>query len=153
MLVGYFSSQTVTPTNVIGAQHTYSDSIVSIPSSANLSRMNEHAIPPYTPPVPPRSTMAPIGHTSDEMFYRYVQQWQNRQRPVGPFPQSGQTRSAQSVRSVAVTGPTGPHNHVAPNQHNASTSTQPNYSSNFDKMLVEYKNVWLTCLEKILECT
>ena len=41
----YFSSQTVTLTNVTGAQPTYTDPIMSIPSSANLSRTNELAIP------------------------------------------------------------------------------------------------------------
>ena len=35
---------------------------------------------------------------------------------------------------------TGPHSHMAPNEHTASTSTQPNSSSDFNKMLAEYKN-------------
>ena len=49
-------------------------------------------------------------------------------------------RLGQSVRSVALTGPTDPYSHAAPNQHDVSTSTQPNSSSNFDKMLTDYKN-------------
>ena len=80
------------------------------------------------------------GLISDEMFDRYVQRWQNRQRPVRPVYQTGQTGSPQLVRPVVPTGPTGPTGQFVPNQREVSTSTQPNSSSNFDKILTDYKN-------------
>ena len=49
-------------------------------------------------------------------------------------------RLGQSVRPVALTGPADPYSHAAPNQHDVSTSTQPIFLSNFDKVLGEYKN-------------
>jgi len=67
------------------------------------------------------------------MFDRYVQRWQNRQRPVRPTYQSGQTGSP-SHRSA------GPYGHLVPNQCDVSTSTQPNSSSHFDQALADYKN-------------
>ena len=81
MSMSYFSSQTVTPTNAMVAQQIYSDHITSIPSSANFRRTNEleNFVPPYsthaysTPPIPHRSTMAPIVPVTNEMFDRYVQ--------------------------------------------------------------------------------
>ena len=81
--------------------------------------------------------MPPIGPISDEMFDRYVQRWQSRQRPVRPTYQSGQTSSPQSVRPVVPTGPSG---QLVSSQHEVSSSTQPNSLSSFDKMLAEYKN-------------
>ena len=69
-----------------------------------------------------------------------MQRWQNQQRLVGPTSQSGQTGSPQPVRPVAATGPTGPFGHTVSNQREVSSSTKPNSSSNFDKMLAEYKN-------------
>ena len=84
--------------------------------------------------------MPPIGPISDEMFDRYVQRWQNRQRLVRPVYQPGQTGSPQPVRPVVPTGQTGPTGQFVPNQREVSTSTQPNSSSNFDKMLTDYKN-------------
>ena len=69
-----------------------------------------------------------------------MQRWQNQQRLVGPTSQSGQTGSPQPVRLVAATGPTGPFGHTVSNQREVSSSTKPNSSSNFDKMLAEYKN-------------
>ena len=68
------------------------------------------------------------------MFDRYVQRWQNWQRPVRPVYQTGQTGSPQPVRPVVPTG------QFVPNQREVSTFTQPNSSSNFDKMLTDYKN-------------
>jgi len=56
MLLNYFSSQTVIPTNAMVAQQTYSDPLTIIPSSANLSRTNElaYGVPSFNqPPVPP----------------------------------------------------------------------------------------------------
>ena len=92
MPLNYFNGQTVTPTNAMVAQPAYFDPITSILGSANFRRTNEleNFVPPYstyaysTPPIPPKGDMAPIGPISDEMFDRYVQRWQNRQRPVGP---------------------------------------------------------------------
>ena len=81
--------------------------------------------------------MPHIGPISDEMFDRYVQRWQNRQRPVY---QSGQTGSPQPVRPIVPIGPTDPSGQFVPNQREVSTSTQPNSSSNIDKMLTDYKN-------------
>ena len=74
MPMNYFSGQTVTP--------TYTDPIMSIPGSANISRTNE--IVQYTPPEISRNSVPHPGPISDEMFDRYVQRWQNRQRPVRP---------------------------------------------------------------------
>jgi len=53
---------------------------------------------------------------------------------------SGQAGSPQPIRPVAATGPIGPHSYSVQNQHEVSTSTQPNSLSNFDKVLAEYKN-------------
>jgi hypothetical protein len=58
----YFSGQTVTPTDAMVAQQTYSDPLTSIPSSANFRQMYEmeNSSPPYsahaynTPLVPPQ---------------------------------------------------------------------------------------------------
>ena len=130
MPINYFSGQTVTP--------TYTDPIMSIPGSANISRTNE--IVQYTPPEISRNSVPHPGPISDEMFDRYVQRWQNRQRPVRPVYQPGQTGSPQPVRPVVPTGPTGPSGQFVSNQREVSTSTQPNSSSNFDKMLTDYKN-------------
>ena len=74
------------------------------------------------------------------MFDRYVQRWQDRQRPVGPIYQSGETSVAQSVRQVSVTSQTGSPHYMVTNQHTASTSAQPNSSNDFHKVLAEYKN-------------
>ena len=55
MLLNYFSSQTVTPTNALLVQPTYSDPITSIHGSANFSQMNElaYGVPSYNqPPIP-----------------------------------------------------------------------------------------------------
>ena len=87
MPMNYFSGQTVTP--------TYTDPIMSIPGSANISRTNE--IVSYIPPEPPRNSVPHIGPISDEMFDRYVQRWQNRQRPFRPVPPH---RSDRSIRSA-----------------------------------------------------
>ena len=54
--------------------------------------------------------------------------------------ETGQTGSPQPVRPVVPTGQTGPTGQFVPNQREVSTSTQPNSSSNFDKMLTDYKN-------------
>ena len=62
MPMNYFSGQTVTP--------TYTDPIMSITSSANISRTNE--IVQYTPPKLSRNSVPHIGLISDEMFDRYV---------------------------------------------------------------------------------
>jgi len=58
MPMNYFGGQTVTP--------TYTDPIMSIPGSANISRTNE--IIQYTPPEPTRNSVPHIGPISDEMF-------------------------------------------------------------------------------------
>ena len=58
MPMNYFSDQTVTP--------TYTDPIMSILGSANISRTNE--IIQYTPPEPPRNSVPHIGPISDKMF-------------------------------------------------------------------------------------
>ena len=81
MLMHYFSGQTVTPTNALVAQQTYSDPLTSIHSSANfrLTRELENSTLPYSthaynmPLVPPKDTMPHIGPITDEMFDRYVQ--------------------------------------------------------------------------------
>ena len=66
-----------------------------------------------------------------------MQRWQNRQRPVRPVYQSGQTGSPPPVRPIV---PTGPFGQFVSNQREVSTSTQPNSSSHFDKALADYKN-------------
>jgi len=111
---------------------------MNIPGSANISRTNK--IVQCTPPEVSRNSVPHIGPISDKMFDRYVQRWQNRQRPIRPIYQSGQTGSPQPVRPVVQTGPTGPSGQYVPNQREVSTSTQPNSLSNFDKMLTDYKN-------------
>jgi len=58
MPMNYFSGKTVTP--------TYTDPIMSIPGSANISRTNE--IVQYTPPEISRNSVPHIGPISDEMF-------------------------------------------------------------------------------------
>ena len=90
MPMNYFSGQTVTP--------TYTNPIMSISGSANISRTNELVL--YIPPEPPRNSVPHTGPISDEMIDRYVQRRQNWQRPVKPVYQSGQTGSPP-------TGPTG----------------------------------------------
>ena len=101
----FFGSQMVTPTNAMVAEQTYSDPITSISSVANFPRTDElnNFVPSYSahaynaPPVPPRGAMPPIGPITHEMFDRYVQRLQNRQRPVGPTPPTGQTGSPQVI--------------------------------------------------------
>src|SRR6185503_12223004 len=58
MPINYFSGQTVTP--------TYTEPIMSIPGSANISRTNE--LVSYIPPEPPKNSVPLIGPISDEMF-------------------------------------------------------------------------------------
>ena len=58
MPMNYFSGQIVTP--------TYTDPIMSIPGSANISRTNE--IVSYMPPELPRNSVPHIGPIFDEMF-------------------------------------------------------------------------------------
>ena len=56
MLLNYFSSQTVTPTNALLVQQTYSDPNTSIHGSDNFSQTNElaYGVPSYNqPPIPP----------------------------------------------------------------------------------------------------
>ena len=62
MPMNYFSGQTVTPTNALVAQQTYSNPLTSIHGSANFCRMNEleNSMLPYSthaynmPTVPPQ---------------------------------------------------------------------------------------------------
>ena len=76
MPMNYFSGQTVTPTNVLVAQQTYSDPLTSIHGSANFCRTYEleNSTPAYCthaynmPQVPLRGTMPHIGLITDEMF-------------------------------------------------------------------------------------
>ena len=49
-------------------------------------------------------------------------------------------RLPSPVRPVAATGQTGLSSHSISRQREVSTSSQPNSSSNFDKVLAEYKN-------------
>ena len=92
MPMNYFSGQTVTPTNALVAQQTYSNPLTSIHGLANFRRTYEleNSTPPYythtynMPSVPTRNTMPHIGPITDEMFDRYVQRWQNRQQLVRP---------------------------------------------------------------------
>lgn len=134
MPMNYFSGQTVTP--------TYTDPIMSIPGSANISRTNE--IVQYTPPEISRNSVPHTGPISDEMFDRYVQRWQNRQRPVRPVYQPGQTGSPQPVRPV----------------HPVSLfQTSERYLHPHSqilrvisiKCLLIIRMIWLICLEKVLE--
>jgi hypothetical protein len=69
-----------------------------------------------------------------------VQRWQNRQQPVRPTQQTGQTGAPQPVRPVVSTGQTGSPGHAASNQQTVSASTQPNSSVNLEKFLAECKN-------------
>ena len=50
MPMHYFSGQTLTPTNPLAAQQTYSDSLTGIHGSANFRRTNEleNSAPPYS---------------------------------------------------------------------------------------------------------
>ena len=124
MPLNFYGSQTVTPTNAMVAQQTYSDPLATVHSSANFYQTNEleNFVPSYsthtysTPPVPPRSTMLFIGPITDEMFDRYVQRWKDRQRPIRPTHQTGQTGAPQPVRPVVPTGLTGSPHHTVPNQ-------------------------------------
>ena len=83
MPMNYFSGQTVTPTNALVAQQTYSDPLTSVHGSAGFRRTYqlENSMPPYSthtynmPPVPPRGTMPQFSPIIDEMFDRYVQRW------------------------------------------------------------------------------
>ena len=128
MPMHYFSGQTVTPTNTLAAQQTYSDPLTSIHGSANFRRTYEleNSTPAYSthtyniPSAPPRNTMPHIGPITDEMFDRYVQRWQHRQQSVRPTPSTGQIGSPQPVRPVVSTGSPG---HAILNQQIASTST------------------------------
>ena len=109
---------------------------MSIPSSANIKLVA------YMPPVPPRSSMPPIGPISDEMFDRYVQRWQNRQRPVRPVYQSGQTGSPPPVRHPVSLFQTSvrylhPYNQIL--------------RVILIKCLLIIRMIWLICLEKVLE--
>ena len=78
MPMNYFSGQTVTPTNVLVAQQTYSDPLTSIHGLANFRRTYEleNSTLPYSthtynmPSVPLRNTMPHIGPITDEMFDR-----------------------------------------------------------------------------------
>ena len=106
--MNYFSGQTVTPTNALVAQQTYSNPLTSIHGLANFRRTYEleNSTPPYythtynMPSVPPRNTMPHIGPITDEIFDSYVQRWQHRQQPVRPTSSIGQTGSPQPVRPV-----------------------------------------------------
>ena len=68
MPMNYFSGQTVTPTNVLVAQQTYSDPLTSVHGSSSFRRMYEleNSTPPYSthtynmPPVPPQRYYATI---------------------------------------------------------------------------------------------
>ena len=110
MPVHYFSGQSVTPTNALVAQQTYSDPLTSVHGSANFRRTYEleNSVPPYSshthnmPSVPPRTTMPHIGPIMDEMFDRYVQRWQHGQQPVRPTHQhlNRFDRSYRPVRPV-----------------------------------------------------
>ena len=94
MPMNYFSSQTITPTNVLVAQQTYYDPLTSAHGSANFHQTYElgNSTPPCSthnynmPPVSPRSTMPHIGPIMDEMSDQYVQRWQHMQQPVRPTP-------------------------------------------------------------------
>jgi len=79
--------------------------------------------------------MSPISPISDEMFDRHA--------VLAKMAETGRTDfPVQSDRflSAGQTGPTGPSDHIVLNQREVSTSTQPNSSSSFDKMLADYKN-------------
>ena len=146
--MNYFSGQTVTSTNALVAQQTYSDPLKSVHGSASLRRMYEleNSTPPYSthtynmPSVPPRNTMPHIGPIADEMFDRYMQRWQNRQQSARPTQQTGQTGSPPPVRPVVSIDQTGSPGHATSNQQTVSTSTQPNSSINLEKFLAECKN-------------
>ena len=148
MPMHYFSGQTVTPTNALVAQQTYSDPLTSVHSSANFYRTHEleNSTPPYStyacnmPPVPPRSTMPQSGPMTDEMFDRYVQRWQNKQQPVRPTPSTGQTGSPQPIKPIVSIGQTSSPGHATSNRQIASTSMQPNSSINLEKFFVECTN-------------
>jgi hypothetical protein len=148
MPMNYFSAQIVTPTNALVAQQTHSDPLTSIHSLANFRRMCEleNFTPSYStlaynmPPVPPRGATPNIGPITDEMFDRYVQQWQNWQQPVRLTPSTGQTGSPTPVSLVISTGQTGSPGHATTNQQITSTPTQTNSSINLEKFLAKYKN-------------
>ena len=134
MPMNYFSGQTVTP--------TYTDPIMSIPGSANISRTNEFI--QYIPPEPPRNSVPLIGPISDEMFDRYVQRWQNWQRPVRPVYQSGQTGTPQPVRPVH---PVSLFQTSVRYLHPCSQILRVILT----KHLLIIRMIWLICLEKVLE--
>jgi len=131
MPMNYFSGQTVTP--------TYTDPIMSIPGSANLSRTNE--IVQYTPPEISRNSVPHTGSISNEMFDRYVQRWQNRQRPVRPVYQSGQTGPPQPVHPVSLFQTSMRYLH--PHSQILRVISI--------KCLLIIRMIWLICLEKVLE--
>jgi len=54
--------------------------------------------------------------------------------------ETGQTGIPVRSDRFPPTSPTGPSGQFVSNQREVSTSTQPNSSSNFDKMLNDYKN-------------
>ena len=141
MPMNYISGQTVTP--------TYTGPIMSIPGSANISRTNE--IVQYTPPEISRNSVPHIGFISDEMFDRYIQRWQNRQRPVRPVYQSGQTSSPH--RSDRSYHPVRPVHSVILFQSSVmslhSHSQIPRVT--LTKHLLIIRMIWLICLEKVLE--
>src|SRR6185369_11918080 len=115
----YFSGQTVTP--------TYTDPIMSIPSSANISRTNE--IVQFTPPEISRNSVPHPGPISDEMFDRYVQRWQNWQRPVRPVQPVSLFQTSERYLH--------PHSQIL-----RVISI---------KCLLIIRIIWLICLEKVLE--
>ena len=59
---------------------------------------------------------------------------------VGKTGRDRSDRYISPVRPVPPTGPTGPSGQFVSNQREVSTSTQPNSSSNFNKILTDYKN-------------
>ena len=64
-----------------------------------------------------------------------------------PLASAGRHRCFPAVTLVGA-NTNSPHNAV-PNQQTASTSTQPNSSSDFDKVLAEYKNNLANLLREI----
>jgi hypothetical protein len=74
--MNYFSGQTVTPTNALEAQQTYSDPLTSVHGTVNFRRTYEleNSTPPYSThtynmtPVPARGTIPQFSPITDEMF-------------------------------------------------------------------------------------
>ena len=92
MPMNYFIGQIVTP--------TYTDPIMSIPGSANISRTNE--IVQYTPPEISRNSVLHTGPISDEMFDRRAVLAKPAEAGRTDFP----VRSDRFL-SAGQTGPTG----------------------------------------------